>query len=143
MNKIWYTLKNDKAAPFLEGVICVGNSSFYYYKETIQKSIDAFNRNVEWKDMWDLTQAKERLIKGDVLFIGTDYQGEPLAHVWFDKNYLYNAFVDPRRPDGYSKKFIQFVVQYIYSDTIELYCDDWNIKAQNLFEKVGFTKKYS
>jgi len=137
--KFWYSLDNNKSFGTLPGVSLITNETFCSYENTIQASIDNFNRNVDWEDMWDLKEAKERLKKDHILFIGVDNEG-PLAHVWFDDNYLYNMFVDPRRPDGYAVDFTKFCVQFISRDTINLYCDDWNIKAQKMFEKVGFKR---
>ena len=71
--------------------------------------------------------------------IGVDKEG-PLAHVWFDNDYLYNMYVNPRRPDEYGVKFVQFCLQFIVHDKVRLYCDDWNVRAQKFFEKIGFEK---
>ena len=138
-SEIWYEIDNTSNVKHLPGVVCIGPETFCSYKNTIQASIDAFNSHVKWEGMWDLKEAEDRLKKWHVLFIGTDKE-RPLAHVWFDNDYLYNMFVDPRREDGYGATFVKFCLQFIPSDTIKLYCDDWNIKAQKFFEKIGFTK---
>ena len=90
-------------------------------------------------EQFKVSEAEERLKIGDVLWIGVDKEG-PLAHVWFKDNYLYNMYVDPRRPDNYAVRFVQFCIQFIDSKEIILYCDEWNIAAQKMFEKVGFEK---
>lgn len=148
-NKIWYEWDNNGRLyrdenirkPFrsLPGVSLITKYTFCSYKNTIQASIDNFNRSVEWENMWDIKEAEDRLEKGHLLFIGVDKEG-PLAHVWFDDNYLYNMFADPRRPDGYSVDFVKHCMQFILHKNVKLYCDDWNIKAQKFFEKVGFER---
>ena len=138
-NKVWYNIKNNKSYEHLAGVNLLSSDTLCSYENTVQASIDSFNSNVDWDDMWNLEEAKERCNKGHILFIGVDKDG-PLAHVWFDKDYLYNMYVNPRRPDGYGVKFVQFCIQFIPYEYINLYCDDWNIRAQKFFEKVGFLK---
>tara|TARA_E500000331_G_C17250947_1_gene711120 strand:+ start:2165 stop:2602 length:438 start_codon:yes stop_codon:yes gene_type:complete len=138
-NKIHYRIDNSKSYDHVQGVIPITTKTFCSYKNTIEDSINSFNKNVEWDGMWDLSEAEERLKIGDVLWIGVDKEG-PLAHVWFKDNYLYNMYVDPRRPDNYAVRFVQFCIQFIDSKEIILYCDEWNIAAQKMFEKVGFEK---
>ena len=62
-------------------------------EHTIKSTIDSFNSNHVWEDMWTMEIAKKRLQDGHDLFLGVDLEGS-LAHVWFDKNYLYNAYVN-------------------------------------------------
>jgi len=141
-SKIWYTFPNQQNYPTIEGILWVQPNTFCSLENTIQSSIDSFHENVNWNEMWDLEMANNRLKKGHNLFIGVDSEG-PLAHVWFEYNYLYNLFVNPRRPEGYGERFIKTCFNYINSDYIYLYTDEWNIVAQKFFEKVGFKKKSS
>ena len=138
-DKIWYEINNTSSVNHLPGVICIGPETFCSYKHTIQASIDNFNSHIEWEDMWTIQDADKRIKEGHILFIGTDKEG-PIAHVWFDNDYLYNMYVNPRRPDGYGVDFVKFCLQFIPSDTVKLYCDDWNLQAQKFFEKIGFEK---
>lgn len=138
-NKIWYSLFNTKDYEHIKGLVWIQPHTFCSLENTIQASIDSFNNNIVWTEMWDLEDAEARLKDGHDLFIGVDQDG-PLAHVWFDKNYLYNLYSDPNRPDGYTESFVKACLNFIEYDNIKLYCDDWNIRAQKFFEKVGFTK---
>lgn len=138
-DKIWYRISNTKNYDYIPGLLLIHYSTFCSLENTIQSTIDSFNLNVQWEDMWDLEEAKERLKSGHKLFIGVDSEGT-LSHVWFKNNYLYNVYVNPRRPDGYGVKFIQACMNFIDYENIELYCDEWNIKAQKFFEKVGFKR---
>ena len=138
-NKIWYHYDNIIISPITRDILHIKENNFEEFIPLIQETIDTFNKNVEWKDMWDIKEAEFRLKDGQDLFIGYDRQGA-LAHVWFEKNYLYNCFVNPRRPEGYGVIFITKCLQNISHRRIRLYCDEWNIKAQKFFEKVGFKK---
>ena len=137
-NKIWYSILNTKDYDHIDGLLYVHPDNIRSLEHTIQSSIDNFNRNVDWDDMWTLGDAYDRLEEDHQLFLGVTEDG-PMAHVWFDKDYLYNAYVDPRREEGYGVGFIQACLNFIEYDHITLYCDDWNSRAQKFFEKTGFT----
>lgn len=138
-NRINYIFPNEQNYPTLPGLLYIQKDTFCSLENTVQASIDSFNNSIVWTEMWNIEDAKSRLDQGQCLFIGVDEEG-PLAHVWFDDNYLYNFYVNPRRPDGYGGKFLKACLNFIPSHTIHLYTDDWNIRAQKFFEKVGFTK---
>ena len=141
-NKIWFYLPNEQAYEQVDGLLWIQSSTICSFENTIQASVDSFNENISWSEMWDLETAKERLSKGHNLFIGVDSEG-PLAHIWFQDNYLYNLFINPRRPDGYGEKFVRSCLNFIPYHTISLYVDSWNIRAQKFFKKVGAKKIYS
>lgn len=110
----------------------------------IQKCIDKFNSEVEWDEMWNELDAEGRFESGNVLFVYFkigDYSN-PIGYTWFDNDWLYNTFIHSSRIKGHSPLFIQECCHSLESSIskIELFCDDWNIKAQKLFEKVGFKK---
>ena len=98
-NKIWYHFDNLISSPLTRDILHIRENNFDEFKPLVQETIDTFNKNVEWDGMWSIKEAEFRLKGGQDLFIGYDRQGA-LAHVWFEKNYLYNCFVNPRRPDG-------------------------------------------
>ena len=135
-NKIWYELENTHNYPYLDNIIWITNSNFSDNQDIIQQSIDSFNSNIEWDEMWDMKEAKQRLDNGHDLYIGYDNEG-PLSHVWFQNDFLYNMFTNPRRPEGYSKQFIEGVFNFIPYDIITLCVDDWNIQAQKFWEKLS------
>jgi ribosomal protein S18 acetylase RimI-like enzyme len=89
--------------------------------------------------MWDIEDAESRLKEGHNLFLGIDEEG-PLAHVWFNSSYLYNCYINPRRENGYGEKFLESCFNLVPFHTITLHTDEWNVRAQKFFEKVGFTK---
>lgn len=138
-NKISYIFPNEQNYPSISGLLYIQADTFCSLKNTIQSSIDSFNNTIVWTEMWDIEDAESRLKEGHSLFIGVDEEG-PLAHVWFEDNYLYNLFINPRRPNGYGEKFLKSCFNLIPFHTISLDTDNWNIRAQKFFEKVGFMK---
>lgn len=134
--KIWYEIKNTHDYPYIENLQWITTYNFTEHKDLIQKSIDSFNQSIEWDKMWNIEDAECRLKEGHDLFIGYDDQG-PISHVWFQNEYLYNMFSNPRRPKNYSKRFIGGVLNYVPYDFISLCVDDWNKNAQKFWERVG------
>lgn len=110
----------------------------------IQKCIDKFNSEVEWDEMWNELDSEGRFELGNVLFVYLKIGNydDPIGYTWFDGDWLYNTFIHSTRPKGHSSLFIQECCHSLDSSIseIELFCDDWNLKAQKLFEKVGFNK---
>jgi hypothetical protein len=138
-DKIWFSIENRMPYGDLEGVTKVTKSNFPQFINQIEESIIAFSREVEWDNMWDIKETKNRFNSNQVLFLLRDETGA-LGHVWFDEDYLYNMFVSDRREAGVSVKFILHCFNYIPYKDIRLYCDKWNKKAQKFFEKVGAKK---
>ena len=141
-SKIWYSIFNTRGYKSIEGILYVQSYTISggILEKKVQASIDSFNSNHDWEDMWTIEDAKERLNNGHQLFLGVDKDDNPLAHVWFDEDYLYNVYINPEREYGYGEAFIKSCLNSIKHDTVKLYCDDWNIKAQKFFEKIGFKK---
>ena len=105
-NRINYTFQNNQQYPTIPGLLYITEDTFCSLKNTIQASIDSFNNTIVWTEMWDIEDAESRLKEGHMLFIGVDEKG-PLAHVWFNDSYLYNFYVNPRRPNGYGENFLK------------------------------------
>jgi len=110
----------------------------------IQKCIDKFNSEVEWDEMWNELDSEGRFESGNVLFVYLKIGkfDDPIGYTWFDNDWLYNTFIHSSRIKGHSPLFIQECCHSLdlSISEIELFCDDWNIKAQKLFKKVGFKK---
>lgn len=139
-DKIWYTLDNSKTYTSIEGVVLVTDSNSRLYINEIKESIDAFNKEVEWEDMWDLEEAGKRFTTGNMLFLLRDKEGA-LGHMWSDSGYLYNVFISKRRKQGLGVKFVQHCLNFIEEKELVVYCDKWNSKAQKFTEKIGFIKR--
>ena len=138
-NKIWYSLINTKNYPTLDGLLKIDKSNHQEHLLFINESIESFNSNHNWDSMWDIETSKQRFNDNHILFLVRDDKG-PLAHVWTDKNYLYNVYVNPRRPKDYGVKFIWACLNEIDYDNIYVWVDMWNTRSQRFTEKIGFKK---
>ena len=110
------------------------------YSLTVVKSIKLFNSNIEWDGMWTLDTAYEKIKSGAVLFLMMEDERNPIGHVWFKDGYLHHLFVAPYREIGTAARFVNGCFNFIQESKVTLYCDDWNIRAQKFFEKIGFKK---
>ena len=133
-------MENFRDYPLVDGINHIQAHNIDAEKELVQQTINTFNNAVVWTEMWNLEDANSRVEEGHSLFIGTDEKGT-LAHVWFAEDYLYNCYVNSRRPDDYGQKFILSCLNLVPHSTINLYTDEWNVRAQRFFEKVGFLQK--
>ena len=119
----------------------ITQDNFSETKELIQKSIDTFNSEIEWNEMWDIETANDRLSNGEILYLLLD-SNTPIGHVWYDLYYLYNAFVSKKREDGDSIWFIQETMWNMKENFdlkyIKLYVDDWNERAIKFWKKLGY-----
>jgi len=110
----------------------------------IESSIERFNEEIEWDEMYDIEEAIKRIQNNNILYIGIN-DLEVIGHVWFnaymDGKLLYNLFVrnkiDHKPCTG--KEFVSFVIA-TYEINKSIYCevDDWNEKSLRLFNKLGF-----
>ena len=121
----------------------ITQDNFSETKEFIQKSIDTFNSEIEWNEMWNIEDAEIRLSENQILFLLLENQ-TPLGHVWYDSYYLYNAYVSKEREDGDSTWFIQETMWDMKDSNkltyIKLYVDSWNERAIKFWEKLEFIK---
>jgi hypothetical protein len=115
--------------------------NFSDFTDKIQLSIDKFNSQIEWDNMWDLNEAYERLSRNNTLYLLLK-NDLPIGHVWYIGEYLYNAFVSNERVDGESQWFIQQTMLDRNTsgyNTITLYTETWNERANSFWKKLGYT----
>lgn len=143
MSKIWYTIPNKRQYKVLPGVLPITQEDYLPLLDVIQNCITLFNNTIEWDAMWDLATAINRFQEGQMMFIWYNKDGKVIGYYWVDKAYIHNVFIHPSRPDGQSTQFLQTGFNFIEYDELNLYCDDWNKKAQRFFEKLGGIKKSS
>lgn len=140
-NKVWYNCENVFAHE-ITGLRKCTLDSFDLHETYIKQAIANQLKEMRWPGMWDIIEAKRRLEEGHKFYYLRDHKGV-VGHLWIDEDYIYNVFVHPRRLDGVSKLFVKAVMSLDGQKEYNLFCDEWNKRAQNFFEKVGFTKKYS
>ena len=137
-DKIWYKCENVFAHE-ITGLRKCTLDSYNFHIPYIEQAIQVQMKEMRWTDMWDLVEAKRRLKNGHKFYYLRDLKGV-LGHLWINKSYIYNVFVHPRRLDGVSSLFLKAAMSLDGMNEYELYCDEWNIRAQKFFEKVGFVK---
>ena len=146
MFKHWYELTTiDKLQTINfnqtdEFITKITIDNFKHHIDLIQSSIDKFNSEIDWDDMWTLDDAKQRLVNNQILYI-LQKNNISIGHVWYLNNYLYNAYVSKERPNDSSHWFIcETIIDVLNNgyDKIELYTDYWNQRAINFWKKLGF-----
>lgn len=148
-SKVYYSadlkdLKNE-ITPHGYFALKLTSGNVHKWHKLIQNCIDTFKKEVEWDEMWDFKDALTRFEQGHIMFVYTkigSIKEQPLGFVWFDKDYLYNMFMTKKRKQGHTVKFVSSACNSLALEinNIHLHCDDWNIAAQKMFEKVGFKK---
>lgn len=143
---IWYEYNNFTNFESINvnsnnlNIIKIKLHNFSDFTDKIQLSIDKFNSQIEWNDMWDLNEAYERLSRNNTLYLLLK-NDLPIGHVWYIGEYLYNAFVSEERVDGESQWFIQQTMldrNVSGYDTITLYTEPWNKRANSFWKKLGY-----
>ena len=145
--KIYYTHDLQTKTPSTKRdellLLKINKSNFEENVSLIEKSIDLFNSEISWEDMWDVHDAEVRVSQNQILYLLLENQ-QPIGHVWYDSYYLYNAYVSKDREDGDSVWFIQETMWDMKNTTnikyIKLYVDSWNERAIRFWEKLGFIK---
>lgn len=122
-------------------ILKISKNNFKLNRNLIKESIDTFHSEIKWEEMWDLYECEIRLLQNQILYLLLE-NTKPIGHVWYDGNYLYNAFVSKQRYDGDSPWFIQETMwdikEHFNISSIKLYTDSWNIRAQKFWEKLGY-----
>jgi len=124
-------------------ILKISKDNFKSNRILIKESIDTFHSEIKWEEMWDLYECEIRLLQNQILYLLLE-NINPIGHVWYDGNYLYNAFVSKQRYDGDSPWFIQQTMwdmkEHSNISSIKLYTDSWNIRAQKFWKKLGYEK---
>lgn len=127
-------------------VVKVDQSNFESNRQYILDSINNFNSEIEWDEMFTLEEAGSRVLNNMKMYIGL-VDSKVFGHVWFreykDGSYLFNLFVKNKaKTENYTgTKFISDVInrfenEYpIYADV-----DEWNEKSIKLFNRLGFKR---
>ena len=143
--KIYFSHPLDEKTP-TEGrnslsYIRITNKEYKSHKHLINQTINTFNSQIKWEDMWDIYDAEVRLNQKQILYLLLD-SNKPIGHVWYESYYLYNAFVSKERRDGDSVWFIQETMWDMKEknniEFVKLYVDSWNERAIKFWKKLNF-----
>jgi hypothetical protein len=76
-------------------IIKIDNTNFEHYKHHIIESINNFNSEIEWDNMFTLDESNRRVFNNMRMYIGL-IDSQVFGHVWFkdynDGVYLFNLF---------------------------------------------------
>ena len=156
---VYYTLLKEKLI-YSINPLCFFREMGNPDDKDISKTIENFNSLYNYDNMFDLSEVRRRLRKGDKFFIFY-YDGDVCGHSWFSRHpekmgflsekalpggsiYCYNVFVDKRIHNKLkvdSCEQLSSVCQYMFAEgyeRIHLYTDDWNTNAMSFFERIGF-----
>lgn len=127
-------------------VVRIDCSNFESNKQHILTSINNFNLEIEWNEMFTLEEATNRVLDNMRMYIGL-INSEVFGHAWFkdykDGSYLFNLFVKNKtKIENYtgtefaSDIINRFENEYpVYADV-----DEWNEKSIKLFNRLGFKR---
>lgn len=116
--------------------------SFHYTsaiddESLFQESINLFNSEIEWDNMWTISDVYDRFDKGHLFTYMKDSNGV-LGYMWRMKNYTYNFFVSNRRENRDILDFVNMnrYLQYKNGYDYEVLYVSWhNIHVLNLMKK--------
>lgn len=132
-----YIIKNT--SPYIQQV----NIDTLDFKK-LDDEIKLFQEEINWTDMWDIKEVKNRLLNGwrFVIYKPSD---EIKGWIWLDNtNEPKNIYVNKEyRNVGVAKELYNEVHNICKKENIEKiigYIDDWNIISRRCIESVGWYK---
>ena len=112
--------------------------------DVIKRCIDLFNSKITWDNMFDLNEADKRINNGEKLFIGY-YENNLVGHCWLKllnefEYHIYNLFIgfDLTDRNYGATDLLCLLIKNHTSGLILADIDEWNVKSQKVFEKLGF-----
>ncbi len=146
-NIIWFLFNNhllidDHSYYDNLSILQINLDNVNQHTNLISLSINTFNSEIKWDNMWSLDDSLLRFNNNHHLYLLL-LNENPIGHVWYNKGFLYNAFVSNKRPTGSSSWFIKqtMIDRFKYGyNTIMLYTETWNVKAIHFWNKLGFIK---
>jgi hypothetical protein len=129
----------DKESPFLE----VNQSNLNNFTHVIQQSIDLFNSELTWDDMFNMEISHNRILIGHRMFIGVE-NNKVYGYFWVevmdDSYYIYNLFTTKNIKNfGYTGRHLLYTVikKVLFDKPCFGKIDEWNQKSINLVKKIG------
>lgn len=133
----------DKESSFLE----VNQSNFNDLTHVVQQSIDLFNSELIWDEMFNMETSRNRTLTGRRMFIGVE-NNKVYGYFWVevidDFYYIYNLFTTKNIKNfGYAGRHLLCTVinKVLFDKPCFCKIDEWNQKSINLFKKIGFILK--
>jgi len=129
----------DKESSFLE----INQSNFNDFIHIIQQSIDLFNSELMWNDMFNMELSRDRISMGHRMFIGIE-SNKVYGYFWVedidDSYYFYNLFTTKNvNRFGYTGRHLlsTVIMRVLFDKPCFGKIDKWNQKSINLVKKIG------
>jgi hypothetical protein len=127
-------------------IVKVDQSNFESNRHYVLDSINNFNSEIEWNEMFTLEEAGSRVFNNMRMYIGL-IDSKVFGHAWFrdykDGSYLFNLFVKNKaKTENYTgTKFTSDIINRFENEyPIYVDVDEWNEKSIKLFNRLGFKK---
>ena len=112
--------------------------------QELSNEIDEFNREIEWKEMWTIEDARDRLLSGWKLVI---YKPGDRIRGWYwldNTNEPRNLYVNKGYRGLGIARDMQFkllnICKDLKMDRVECSIDDWNLKSVKSLNSTGWSE---
>ena len=115
-------------------------------RQKLQDSIDIFQSELDWTEMWSIEDAQKRLKEGWWFYV-IEKDDKYIGWAWFDTEIkrFCNLYVHKDyRDSGYGKELVYARLNECKKQNIEkvwMEVDDWNIPIQKIGQELGWTPK--
>jgi hypothetical protein len=139
--------KNDFISLGIEyNIVKVDQSNFESSRQYVSDSIDNFNSEIKWDEMFTLDEAKNRVFSNMRVYVGL-VDSKVFGHAWFkdykDGSYLFNLFVKNKgKVENYTGTEFTSDIINRFENNYSVYCDvdEWNEKSIKLLNRLGFKR---
>jgi len=139
--------KNDFTLLGIEyNIVKIDRNNFESNKQYVTDSINNFNLEIEWNEMFTLEEASSRVFNNMRMYVGL-VDSKIFGHVWFrdykDGSYLFNLFVKNKaKTENYTGTEFTSDIINRFENKYPVYADvdEWNKKSIKLFNRLGFKK---
>jgi RimJ/RimL family protein N-acetyltransferase len=131
----------NKSVPY----VVIDKSNYLDNLDIVYQSINIFNSQIKWEDMYNITDAIDRFKNGYTMYVL--YDNLVFGYMWFSKYldgvYLQNLFMLKSKTQKWrATELLSAIIENHYNLTkIYCYIDDWNILSQKVVLKLGFLEK--
>ena len=115
-------------------------------RKKLQDAIDTFQKELDWRQMWSVDDAQERLDDGWWFYI-IERDDKYIGWGWFDTSQkkFCNLYVHKDyRADGYGKDLVYVRLNECKNQNIKkvwMEVNDWNTPIQKIGQEIGWTPK--
>jgi len=128
-------------------IVKVDQSNFESNRQYVLNSINNFNSEIKWGEMFTLEEAKNRVFNNMRMYLGL-IDSKVFGHVWFknyeDGSYLFNLFVKNKAKTKYytGREFLSDIISR-FENKYPVYADidEWNKISINTAVRLGFKRK--